>query len=612
LVVRRIAVVAALMTLAACGRKAEKEASHAAAYVGVDACQSCHAETWSTFSHTGMGRSWYPMNGARIVEDWTTHNTFDVKDQGLRYTMSRRDGRFFMRQAAVDPAGREFAVDERELTRVIGSGNHGRTYLVADGNKLFQAPACWYTKDAVWDLCPGYEENNDYFSRAIDRTCVFCHNARMEQLPGTHNAYAEPIPNGINCERCHGPGSLHVAKWAHGEAPTGAGDSAIVNPKRLTPALRMQICFQCHLGDSKSTERVARVDTPLEDWRPGTPITAAMVPFRFSEATPHSFGLSAQVDRLLLSRCFMESGGRLECVTCHDPHVTVFRADRPADFFTSKCRGCHANDACRAPAASRRATSPPDDCVACHMRKGEPSDLRHSAFTDHWIRKRIDQPREARSKFDVTPYLPDDFAALPAAERAFYTGRAISLRARAVPAADQRAMWPEAERAFREAIGLGFAKLEGQFFLGKALQAQGKHRDAAPAFAAAFAQDPSAHDAALAHGQSLLMQRRVQEAEKVFTAMTSEHPESAAPFAELARCRAQRGDYAGALELFLKAVDREPWTASLRENSAMMYSAASRHKEAMAEAGEALRLDPVSPRVRETYRTVAARAAGSR
>jgi tetratricopeptide (TPR) repeat protein len=246
------------------------------------------------------------------------------------------------------------------------------------------------------------------------------------------------------------------------------------------------------------------------------------------------------------------------------------------------------------------------------MRKGEPSDLRHSAFTDHWIRKRIDQLQQARSKFDVTPYLPDDFAALPAAERAFYTGRAISLRARAVPPADQRAMWPEAERAFREAIGLGFAKPEGQFFLGKALQAQGKHRDAAPAFAAAFAQDPSSHDAALAHGQALLMQRRVEDAEKVFTAMTSEHPESAAPFAELARCRAQRGDYAGALELFLKAVDREPWTASLRENSAMMYSAVSRHKEAMAEAGEALRLDPVSPRVRETYRTVAARAAGSR
>ena len=609
---RHFAVLAALMMLAACGRTPAPETAPAATYVSGETCRPCHAETWSTFAHTGMGRSWYPMNGARIVENWTTHNTFDVKDQGLRYTMSRRDGKFFMRQAALDAQGREFATDERELTRIVGSGNHSRTYLVADGNKLFQAPACWYTKDAVWDLCPGYEQNNDYFSRAIDRTCVFCHNARMERLPGARNAYVEPIPNGIDCERCHGPGSLHVAKWAHGEAPTGNGDPAIVNPRRLTPALRMQICFQCHLGDSKSTERVARIDATLEDWRPGSPIAAAMVPFRFSETTPHDYGLSAQVDRLLLSRCFLESGGRLECVSCHDPHITVFRADRPAEFFTSKCLGCHAKEACKAPSAARRATSPPDDCVVCHMRKAEPSDHRHAVFTDHWIRSRIDEPQQARSKFDVTPYLPGDFAALPAAQRAFYLGRAISLRAHSVPAAEQRLMWPEAERAFREAIGLGIASPEGQFFLGKALQAQRKHRDAADAFAAAYTQDPSAHDAAFAHGQSLLMQKRVEEAEKIFTAMTSEHPESAAPLAELARCRAQRGDYNGALELFQKAVNREPWTASLHENSAMMFSALARHKEAMAEAGEALRLDPVSPRVRETYKTVAARAAGSR
>jgi Tfp pilus assembly protein PilF len=526
--------------------------------------------------------------------------------------MFRRDGKFFMRQSLVDTRGIESAVDERELIRVIGSGHHSRTYLVAVGDKLFQAPICWYTKDAVWDLCPGYEHNNVYFSREIDRTCVFCHNARMERLPGARNAYVEPIPNGIDCERCHGPGRLHVDRWARGETPTGKGDPAIVNPKRLTAELRMQICFQCHLGDDKSTERVASIDVALEDWRPGRPITVAMVPFRFSETTPHDYGLSAQVDRLLLSRCFLESQGRLECVTCHDPHVTVYRKDRPADFFTAKCLGCHAKDACRAPAASRKATSPPDDCVACHMRKGEPSDHRHADFTDHWIRKRIDEPQRARTTVEVTPYLPEAFAALPPAERAFYTGRAISLRAHGVPPEVQRSMWPEAESAFRESIRLGFVKLEAWFFLGKALSAQGKHREAAEFYAAAYTKDPSNHDAAFAHGQALLRQKRTDEAEAIFLAMTRDHPESAAPFAELARCRGQRGDYRGALDLYRQALEREPWNASLHENAAMMLSALAQHDQAMAEVGQALRYDPESPRVRQSYAMLAARAAGAR
>jgi len=436
----------ALMLLASCRGGPAHGPARVAEYVRGTTCRPCHAETSSTFSHTGMGRSSYPLTAERSIEDWTLHNTFEVNATGLRYRMFRRDDKFFMRQSLVDAQGRESAVDERELIRVIGSGNHSRSYLVAVGNKLFQAPMCWYTKDAVWDLCPGYEENNDYFSREIDRTCVFCHNARMERLPGARNAYVEPIPNGIDCERCHGPGSLHVDRWSRGETPTGAGDPAIVNPRRLTPELRMQICFQCHLGDSKSTERVARVETTLEDWRPGQPIAAAMVPFRFAELTPHEFGLSAQVDRLLLSRCYLESGGRMECVTCHNPHVTVYRGNRPADFFTSKCLVCHAKEACTAPAATRIATSPPDDCVRCHMRKGEPSDHRHAEFTDHWIRKRIDQPSSGRDAFGVEPYLPGDFAKLPPSDRAFYTGRAISLRAHSVPPRLQRSMWPEAER----------------------------------------------------------------------------------------------------------------------------------------------------------------------
>jgi tetratricopeptide (TPR) repeat protein len=172
-------------------------------------------------------------------------------------------------------------------------------------------------------------------------------------------------------------------------------------------------------------------------------------------------------------------------------------------------------------------------------------------------------------------------------------------------------MWREAERRFREAIGAGFERPEAWFFLGKALTAQGKHRDAAEAYASAYAKDPSGHDAAFAHGQALLMQKRVSEGERVFEAMIRDHPESAAPLAELARCRVEHGDFSGALDLYQKALEREPWNASLHENAAMMLSALERHQEAIAEAVEAIRFDPESRRVRDSYATLAARAASA-
>jgi len=607
----RAALGAALLVVAACGSPERPDSAAGAAearYVGRDACRSCHSETWSTFIHTGMGMSWYPLASATSIEDWTDKNLLELPETGLRYRMQKRGEKFFMRQSIADGRGGETAVDERELTWVVGSSHHSRTYLVTDGPALFQAPVCWYTKDALWDLCPGYESNNDYFSRPISRTCVFCHNARMEMLPGAHNAYAEPIPHGIDCERCHGPGERHVAKWSRGDTPTGEGDSAIVNPRKLTPELRMQICFQCHLGDSKATERVARNETTLEAWRPGRPITAAMLPYRFSEATPHDYGLSAQVDRLLLSRCFRESGGRLECVSCHDPHVTVYRADRPADFFTSKCKECHDPGACRGTPAARQATSPPDDCVACHMRKAVPDDHNHALFTDHWIRGRIDEPARPRASLAIEPYLPAAVAALSPGDRAYYMARAISLRTFSVPPELQRRMWPQAESAFRQAIAEGFRDPQARFYLGKALAAQGRHDQAAAEYAAAYAREPGDFDIALAHGQALLRARRVAEAEKVFEAATREHPESAGGWAELARTRAGHNDFEGALDLFRKAIACEPWTASMHVNAAMMLSALERHAEAIAEAETAVRLDPAGPSAWDAYAALLERA----
>ncbi|MCA9528403.1 MAG: tetratricopeptide repeat protein, partial [Myxococcales bacterium] len=95
--------------------------------------------------------------------------------------------------------------------------------------------------------------------------------------------------------------------------------------------------------------------------------------------------------RLSLSRCATGTPGGLPCTTCHDPHkVDGGRAARDA------CLGCHKVEDC---GDAHGAKDQP--CARCHMKQGDTSDIPHVTFTDHFIRRRVD---EAPSK----PALPLD------------------------------------------------------------------------------------------------------------------------------------------------------------------------------------------------------------
>lgn len=571
--------------------------TNGARYLGTNDCAGCHQDIAATFARTGMGRSWYPMTAEEKVEDFERANEIETAG-GLRYRMTARDGRFFMRQFVLDSAGHEAAADEREMVYVAGSNNHSRSYVTVLDGHLFQMPVCWYPQTRRWDLCPGYEMKNDCFAREITDSCVFCHNGWMELQPGERSVYREPVPHGIGCERCHGPGSAHVARWRGGEyQPTGEGDPTIVNPARLPKEERIEVCFQCHLGDSKATERVERYGKTARDYRPGTRLTEALVPFHFAHGNPAEFGLSAQADRLIRSRCFRASGEKLECLTCHDPHTTVYGGDRDAAFFRARCLGCHAAEGCSAPAAERAATkATPDDCVSCHMRKGEPDDHRFTAFTDHWIRARIDEGGEhAPDPGELEPVRPDAAAKLPAPELAYARGRAYLLKSSDFPEAVRRRMLGVAEAAFREARDAGFARADASFYLGKTLLSLRRPREATAAFRDAVAARPDHREAAVALGTALLQTGKPDEAASVLATALRAWPNDAGLLSELARTEAAAGRVEAALELLGRAIAEESWKPSLRLNQAILESAIARGERASAACDEALRLDPAAP-----------------
>jgi hypothetical protein len=328
-----------------------------------------------------------------------------------------------------------------------------------------------------------------------------------------------------------------------------------------------------------------------------------MVPFGYARPLEAQFNVTGQVDRMLESRCFQESGGRLECLTCHNPHVTIYRPDRPADHFRRACLTCHEDSSCSAAGAARQATAPPDDCVTCHMRRAEPTDHPHATFIDHWIRKDIrTDPGSKRTDFHFAPILPGTEAEVGRPHMEFYRGRTNLLKAfQTMDSGEQAILRQEADATFDRALAAGLDDADLWYFKGKNLTSMQRWADGARALLGAVERDPAHRDAAFELGAALMQARKLPEAAGVFRGILERHPRDAGALADLGRCELTMERPLEALRLFDLALAEDPATASLHANRAAALAALGRPAEALTAAGQAADLDPQAPLIWQFY-----------
>ncbi|MEM1054525.1 MAG: tetratricopeptide repeat protein [Bacteroidota bacterium] len=398
--------------LAACGLGGEPATVLAAdadwEYVGDEACASCHADLYTDYHRTGMGRSVSVFDPATAPERFGADSRSPeiCADDGYCYVAFVRGDTLYQRETRPDSPDWSLTY---AASHVVGSGNATRSYLMTVGDAdstaayVTEMPLTWYVEREIWDLSPGYDQRNQRFERPVNLECMTCHNANPEHAT-SQNAYGE-IPLGISCERCHGPGSAHVAAYDAGGAPE---DPMIVNPAKLSAELELDVCQQCHLTGHTVFE-------PGEDpttYRPGRPLSAHRSVFARTEALddPESFGISSHAERMRRSACFTETVGMenaLTCTTCHDPHQPAAEAD-----YNSACQSCHSGEShgggealalCSREGPETDEFAMSGDCASCHMRSAGTSDIPHVSFTDHWIR-REPPPSEQGTRIAVASY----------------------------------------------------------------------------------------------------------------------------------------------------------------------------------------------------------------
>jgi len=251
------------------------------AFIGSEGCASCHSEVYETFRLSG-----HPYIHSKVEEAVAPEYPF----------------------TSIDFLPPHFANGWQDVTYVIGgfawkyhfTDAEGYIYTGDDAQYNFQ------TMEAV----PFHEDEAPGTKKF---TCGQCHttgwvstdNGGTPDLPGMDGEY---FAGGVQCEACHGMGSVH--------AFTQSPDDIIVNSNATA-------CAQCHSRNN------------------GTLVSAK------NGFVDHN----AQFDEL-------QSAGHsaLACVACHDPHVST---QHGSDGIMRKCTECHEN--------MNNPTHNGADCITCHM-----------------------------------------------------------------------------------------------------------------------------------------------------------------------------------------------------------------------------------------------------
>ncbi|HTH52671.1 MAG TPA: tetratricopeptide repeat protein [Edaphobacter sp.] len=577
-------------------------------YVDAQVCTACHAEIASTFKKTGMGRSFYRPTAENVIEDYKRSNTYAHKASGLQYRMEERDGKFYQRRYTLED-GKEANVVEAQVDYVLGSGNHARTYLHrTPQGKLVELPVSWYVEHSgYWNMSPGFDRaDQPDMHGTIGSECMFCHNAYLQpneapQKKVEETVFPAKMPEGIDCQRCHGPGAAHVAAATQGKASVEEIRSKIVNPAKLPRERQLEVCLECHMETSARhiPSGIRTYGRYLESFRPGEALGDYKTYFeRPKDPKADEFEVAHAGYGLLKSACFLNS--QMTCLTCHNPHDVPHGAAAKKQYI-AVCENCH-----HGVEHKNVAMTAGSDCLSCHMPKRRTEGSVHIVLTDHSI-QRFRPLRDLTAPFPEQ-LLPEDHTPV----KIFYP--------RPAPQDERTKLLLAVARADDNGIN-GTGELQAMLdqqssvwpepyvALGKAYAQKNKTADATRSFEQALQRDPEDR-AALRELAALLMNTgQLDRAAETLQKGSKLYPDDDGFLANLANVYFRQNKLDEAKQTLTQAMAVNPNRADVYDLAGLVAVQKADKTTAEQSFREAIRLQPNLP---EPYNNLANLLAGER
>jgi predicted CXXCH cytochrome family protein len=445
---------------------------------------------------------------------------FTHKPSKVRYAIYRDDGKVWL---SYERPGDPLVHGKRELLYYIGQGRRGRTYLFSEGGFVFESPVNWYADRQVWDMAPAYGDVSEIpLNLPALTSCLNCHVSGVRApINGTENKYATPIflYSGVTCERCHGPGAEH------------ARGGAIINPAKLPPRLRDQICMQCHLEGNVAIERAGK---HIYEFSPGDDLAEYVRYFVLTGNVPSGLRATSQFEALAQSLCKKKSGDAMSCVSCHDPHQTVPPEQRVA-FYRAKCIACHGQ------AFAAKHHPKQESCISCHMPASLSSDVAHTEVTDHRI---LRNPAKETTMPSTTGAMPD-LISFPPSDQKEQGSRELALAWQSLVDSGMTMAQPKTDQLLQIALTQSPNDPALLSALGYSAQRRGDYTNARSLYARALQSDPESVDAATNLGVLDATQGHPEQAIQLWQNAFQRAPGRSQIGMNLARLLCQTGQFQG-------------------------------------------------------------------
>jgi ssDNA-binding Zn-finger/Zn-ribbon topoisomerase 1 len=325
----------------------------AASYVLTSACQDCHETEHQQWSNMGHSHAMVKISGAKPD---------DPPYKG------------YPAQPPTDDQGKQYGWGD--ITYLIGGFGWGAVFSDAQGFVISGSQTRYVTETGQWT---DYEKDTP--AGTVIMGCPECHATRYQDAGG-HEITAKQgdlegvggtwLVEGITCERCHGPGSLHLAGQGYGPIQINRSSAH---------------CGKCHSSEPLNT--IMARDGLIDQAQQWNEIAATKMRI-------------------------------VACVDCHDPHQSAKHAPTQANpdaGIVTRCETCHYKLVSRHKVAKHTTDPGGPDCLRCHMPRAVKSavgdaatwtgDLRSHLFR---INNDITAPQLSADGKNVNPYLTIDVA----------------------------------------------------------------------------------------------------------------------------------------------------------------------------------------------------------
>jgi Cytochrome c552/Cytochrome c554 and c-prime len=338
--------------------------SAASSYVGAAACAKCHPEAFAKWSGSRHSKMVQPATKSSVKGDFSRGR---IQLRGAPYSVREREGVYYVTESYLTGRPQEHRVDftlgNRRIQHYLTRLPSGRIIVLPPSWDILRKD--WFHNFDIGDP----DETSEVTVQVWNKNCYSCHVSQEDKnFDAEKDAYkTEWLDFGTNCERCHGPGSQHVANYMAAQKPAGpAGD--IVVQTRLGADRNTMVCAQCHsfrdiyaLGYTAGADYYDFFLPILEYNQPEDHDPAYWPDGRTRRFSNDAFGLWQ-------SECFLK--GKVTCVGCHvTPHeVEIDRNPQLRPDAGVLCTQCHEAIGKNAPAHTHHAASSAgSSCVECHM-----------------------------------------------------------------------------------------------------------------------------------------------------------------------------------------------------------------------------------------------------